>query len=133
MMTRPDIEQYHNIQMNNVEYPLKPDKMAIAKTIFALNNLPVKMHEILFSCYENVSHQYYQISFKRNNGIFEPLSINCDGLNEDMLNGNIRFIFIRINIIKSTNKVTMNHVNCVVIDKWKQYILYFEPMFVLRI
>jgi hypothetical protein len=50
-----------------------------------------------------------------------------------MNDNNIRFIYFRVNILKK--KITssiINHVNCIVIDKKRRFILYFEPTVIIR-
>ena len=96
----------------------KKDNLSINRVIFAMNNIPDIIHELLFK------QKYYHITLKLQLGQPE-LTHNLDGIHEDFENEEISHIYIRINIIIHDNP--MHHVNCVVIDRSKQFILLFEP------
>ena len=96
----------------------KKDTLSINRVIFAMNNIPDIIHELLFK------QKYYHITIKLQLGQPE-LTHNLDAIHEDFENDEITHIYIRINIIIPDNP--MHHVNCVIIDRSKQFILLFEP------
>jgi len=120
---------YKNINVDKDSYKL--DRKTSNQTIFALNNIPEKIHEVLFKGYHDVSHSFFQMTFKKVDGEYEPSSSSLGGLPKEIQNADVRFIFIRVNLIKSS--ASIQHVNCIIIDKEKRFILYFEPMVVLRL
>jgi len=125
----PSYRNIADVELSKDEYNL--DKKTERHIIFALNNIPEIVHEKLFKDYSDVSRNYHQVTFKKNNGVYEPASSQLATLSLDMHNNSIRFVFIRVNLIKSLRK--MNHVNCVIVDKRRKFVLYFEPMVVVRI
>lgn len=120
---------YRNLELSKNNNKL--DKKSIKQVIFALNNIPDKIHEHLFKIYDNVSKNYHQITYTKYRNTYEPSSSQLSHLSNDIRDASIRFIFIRINLIKNEN--LMNHVNCIIIDKKQKFILYFEPMAIIKI
>jgi len=103
----------------------KNSDACINKLIFALNNLPDILHRLIFKN-SNVSDELFQINIKNSdNQIFEMCN-TLDNINNFIINNKLRYIYIRINILKNQKK-GMNHVNCIIIDKYLKYILFFEP------
>lgn len=96
----------------------KRDRCSINKVIFAMNNIPDVIHNLLFS------QRYYHITIKLQLGQPE-LTHNLDMIYEDFDDDEITHTYIRINIIIPDNP--MQHVNCVIIDRSKKYMLIFEP------
>ncbi len=94
----------------------------INKTIFALNNMPDVVHHLLFGNKDNIAFNYYYIRLDIEK---KEIDHNLDLLESDMLNKDIRYIFIRLNLINSQNH--FNHVNGIYINKNKKYVLIFEP------
>lgn len=125
----PAYRNVADVELAKDKYKL--DKRTEKAIVFALNNIPGVVHQHLFKDYPDVSQNYHQITFKKDNGIYEPASSQLAMLSNDMHNESIRFVFIRVNLIKSLKK--MNHVNCVIVDKRRKFLLYFEPMVVVRI
>lgn len=106
----------------------KTDDVELNKIIFALNNIPDIVHGLLFNKKDNsdVCQKYFSITIKLENSKIAELYHNLDNINEFLANDNIRFIYIRLNILtNSTGK--MHHVNCIIIDKKSKYVLFFEP------
>lgn len=118
----------------------KKNDMEFSKVIFALNNIPHKIHEIIFP-EDNICHSYYQIylnKLKKQNNRYDYIldyhNIDYDKFIAELNDEAIRYLFIRINLLnkQKLNKFTMNHVNCIVIDKLEKYILIFEPTYNIR-
>ena len=101
-------ENFQNYKNNN----------EINKTIFALNNMPEIIHTLLFNNINNISNNYYYIRIRD-----QQVDHNLV-LYEDMIDQNIQYIFIRLNII---NNNSMNHVNGIIINKSQKYVLIYEP------
>jgi len=102
------------------------------KTIYALNNIPNKIHELLFGNIKDVSNNYYNIPIKKIDGKYKVASFDTAQFGLDMEDDSIRYVYIRINIIKKSGKRIMNHVNCIIIDKRRHFLLYFEPTVLIR-
>ncbi|AYV76897.1 MAG: hypothetical protein Barrevirus3_17 [Barrevirus sp.] len=99
----------------------------VNQTIFAINNMPNVVHNLLFCGYSTVSLNYYYCNLDlKDNSITHNL---INPFDTDLLNDTIKYIFIRINIIGS--KKLFDHVNGIYINKNKKYILIFEPKLVL--
>ena len=115
---------------NNDEFMIfKNNDIDINKVIFALNNLPDKIHNLLFNGNSEICNKYFYITIKIQNKKIIDLSHNLDDINDYLDNSNnTRYIFIRVNIINTLQNI-MQHVNCIIIDKVKKYILFFEPKF----
>lgn len=105
-------ESFHEYKNNN---------KLINKTMFALNNMPNEIYNLLFSQTLNISKNYYNIRLEQNKNIYHNLEL----LKDDMLNTDIEYIFIRLNIINSEKFI--NHVNGIIINKNKKYVLIYEP------
>lgn len=97
------------------------------KIIFALNNIPDKVFEMLFQDYRAICPKFYKLVFKTNDNTYN----NLDDIDKYMDDESIRYIYIRVDIIDNSKKI--NHVNCIIIDKIEKYILYFEPKYELVI
>lgn len=108
----------------NIPFPLKHKSYDINKVIFAINNMPHIIHNILFFDMKTVSQNYYYIRLDNS-----CLSHNLENLDKDMHNSEIEFIFIRLDLINKNKYI--NHVNGIYINKNKKYILIFEPKFEL--
>lgn len=104
----------------------------LSKTIFVINNIPSKVYNLLFNKYKNVSQIYFEMKFKKDKDQDILLSHNLVDFNNVVNKNNIRYIYLRINLIGYGWK-NMNHVNCIIIDKTKKYILYFEPTVNIKI
>lgn len=117
---KSDSEIQYNIPFDNTiiqEYDIN-------KTIFAINNMPDIIHKILFES-SQISPNYYYIRLNiKSNEINHNLTLDKDIENKD-----IRYIFIRLNLINEDQY--FHHVNGIYIDKIKKYILVFEPKFEL--
>lgn len=103
----------------------KPNNYDINKTIFALNNMPDIIHNLLFENDINVASNYYYI---RLDIVNKTIDHNLDLLKNDIDNDNIKYIFIRLNLV---NCKYFNHVNGIYINKSKYYTLIFEPKYEL--
>lgn len=99
------------------------------KVIYILNNLPSKVYNILYNKYDNVSDRYFQIILTKNNGEYDISHCKMVDFDNVLKDNLIRYVYIRVNL--DDNKY-INHVNCIVIDKIKKYILYFEPTVHIR-
>lgn len=111
-------EHFLNFKSNNDD---------INTVIYAMNNVPETVYHSLYSKYSDVSNKYLQIDLSKNNTMWQII-INMDFYkNFEILleNETCRFIFIRLNIINKNKQI--NHVNSVIIDKDKKYVLIFEP------
>lgn len=95
------------------------------KVIFALNNIPDIVQSILFNNHKNVADKYLCLTIKLNGNSIDEIYHNLQDINSYIDNHNIRYIYIRINLIHTKSK--MNHVNCIIIDKLQKYIFLFEP------
>lgn len=137
----PELNNYilpfniQNIDKNSEFQEFKDNDIEINKVIFTLNNLPDKVHNLLFSDNEEVCNEYFYITVKVKDRIqnqthkeIDEIFHNLDNINNHLFNDKIRYIFIRVNVIDAYHKV-MDHVNCIIIDKNKKYILFFEPKF----
>jgi len=121
------IKGYLYLDNNNNQYKIPFDKFSIPKhkninnTIFALNNMPETIHQLLFGNNGDIAFNYYYIRLDlQKNMVDHNLA-----LNDDMLNNDIKYIFIRLNLIN--NNSLFNHVNGIYINKNKKYILIYEP------
>ncbi len=120
---------FNTKEIDSEEFTIfKSNDMEINKVIFALNNLPDKIHNLLFSNNKEICDKYLYITIKIQNKKIIELSHNLDDINDYLNNNNIRYIFTRVNIINTLQNI-MQHVNCIIIDKIKKYILFFEPKF----
>lgn len=99
----------------------------INKVIFVLNNLPDISHKLLFKDNKNTANKYFHLTIKFNNDEFLESFHNLDSLEIYLNDANIRYIYIRVNIINIQDKI--HHINCIIIDKHKKYVLLFEPKF----
>jgi len=97
--------------------------------INALDNIPYIIHKLLFENDNEISSDYFQIYLIRKDKYFTVGHYSLNNLEENINNNNIRFIFIRLNLI--TNKI-INHVNCLIIDKINKRIYVFEPQHKLK-
>lgn len=112
-----------NISNDTLFDDFKNNDIEVNKIIFALNNVPDIIHQLLFT--ENyICNQYYFITLKMNPSKIINVHHNLSNITNDLIDDKIRYIYIRINIITDTQ---MHHVNCIVIDKKNKYILLFEP------
>lgn len=116
--------------INNDHFKEFQSNNDINKVIFALNNIPDVTQKILFKNNINIANQYLYLTIKMSNGSIDSIVHNLDNINEYMDDNAIRYVYIRINIINIGN--TMNHVNCIIIDKNKKYILLFEPKIIFQ-
>lgn len=116
----------NEIKKLNKYKSFKHNQNKINKIIFALNNFPSDIHTFIFSEYDYVCPKYYYITLQldKNHNITNLLH-NFEDLDDYLENHNIRFIYIRINLIQKNNII--NHVNCIIIDKQLGYLLIFEP------
>lgn len=111
----------------------KNDTINLNKVIFALNNIPDIVHKELFKNNFEVNKQYYSITIKLLSSEAVDIYHNIQNINDDIDDINTRYIFIRINLLQpKTFYNSMNHVNCIIIDKAKNIILIFEPQVKLR-
>lgn len=124
----------HDLTFNNPFSKFKDKKLKkfigndkkFNQVIFALNNTPNIIHENLFSKNIEICPKYFQITLKWNYGGYNYKSDNLDDLNYFIENESIRYIFIRVNLIETIRDI--NHVNCIIIDKFEKYVLFFEPL-----
>ena len=118
----------HNNIKNDYEFEeFKKNDIELNKIIFALNNIPDIVHSLIFR-EPSVCVKYYFITLKLNPSKIIDVFHNLDDINDNFIDENVQYIYIRINIIsKSLNNTNMHHVNCIVIDKLKKYVLFFEP------
>lgn len=100
-----------------------------SKLMFALNNIPNKIFNLLFNKYDNVCQEYYHVTMvkNKNSKIYQITQQNLDNINEHLINDSIRYIYIRIDLINNHRKGNIHHVNSIVIDREKKYVLFFEP------
>lgn len=104
-----------------------PDDIVLFnKILFVINNFPNVVHEILFSHYNYVSPTFYEMNL--NNNEITHNNINRIFL-QDMVDMNIRYLFVRINI---RNNGYMDHVNCMIVDKYQNVILVYEPQYKMK-
>jgi hypothetical protein len=107
------------------------------KVFYCLNNFPQIMHDIIINalCYSGhntMSHNYYTCIVKKSNNNyvydFEHLYRNNDRFISDLTDKSIRFIMIRI--CEPGNNaghiMTIGHITSIIIDKEKEYILFFD-------
>ena len=113
-----DIEEIEN-EKNFYEYQ---NNNEVNKTLFALNNMPEIVYQLIFKDMINVSPNYYYIRMDDQN-----INHNLETLKDDMLNDNIQYIFIRLNIIQHL----ISHVNGIIINKNQNYVLIYEPKVVM--
>lgn len=115
------------IKKSNNFRNFKDNEQELNKVIFFLNNMPDKVHSIIFNNYTNVCPTYYDITIllDQKNNICN-LMHNLEDIDKYLEDQGIRYIYIRINIL---GEVKMNHVNCIIIDKQEKYLLLFEPKF----
>lgn len=104
----------------------------IRYTIDMLNSAPQIVHSILFESYPQVCDKFYQIYFKYNykDKKYVLQYHNIISMSSKLDDPSVRYIYIRINLIKS---VKSSHVNSVIIDKQSKVIIYFEPMLNIRL
>ena len=102
----------------------KDDPGEFNKMIFALNNIPDKVFDLLFCDHDNICPKFYKIIFKKDVKL-DAFVTTFNNLDADIGNTNIRYVYIRVDIIDKYKKI--NHVNCVIIDRVEEYILVFEP------
>lgn len=126
--TYNDFDDYEiniNIKIDFEEFK----KYKTDKVLYVLNNMSSQVYSALYSRYNDVSDRYFQITLNNHDGYFDISHckmIDFDNvLNDDL----IRYVYIRVNL--DGNKY-IDHVNCIVIDKLKKYILYFEPTVHIR-
>ena len=103
----------------------KNNDTSLNKVIFALNNLPDKIHTLMFHNNKEICNKFFSITIKLKNQMIIGMHHSLDTINDHILDNNIRYIFIRINVIATQH--VMNHVNCIIIDKKNKYMLFFEP------
>lgn len=99
----------------------KDNDIAINKVVFALNNLPDKIHQIISNNDSRICSKYFYITLALNMGEINDIVHNLDDIEQY---NNFEYIFIRVNI--NTQNV-INHVNCIIIDNRKSNIIFFEP------
>lgn len=117
----------NNIKFSQEFKEFKKDDIGINKIIFALNNIPDIVHSLIFK-EPYVCKKYYYITLKLNLSKIIDVYHNLDDIHKHFTNETIKYIYIRINIIsKSPSNTNMHHVNCIVVDKIKKYVLFFEP------
>ena len=104
----------------------KNDDKDLNKVIFALNNLPENIHTILFNNNKEISNKFFYITLKLKNENIIDVFHNLNDINDQIINDDVKYILIRINIIDTLN-TKMDHVNSIVIDKHNKYMLFFEP------
>ena len=102
-------------------------KTSVNKVIYVLNNLPSKIFSLIFDRYKHVSNEYFQITMSKINNKYVVTHQQLIGFGNVMNDSDVRYLYIRINLVNKKGKYNMNHVNCIVIDKEMRYILYFEP------
>lgn len=122
----PDLSKYilpfnPNDILNTPEFKnFKSDTKELNKIVFALNNLPDTLHQIItkntFIC-----SQYYYITIYQTNNKTEIMH-NIDNIQNETDN----YVYIRINVINNSNN-KMHHVNCVIHDKINKTVLLFDP------
>lgn len=112
--------EFHNFKIKTID---------INKVMFALNNLPNVIHELLFKHRQDVCHHYYYITLNRNqNNEIIDIFHNIGDIKDQILNDEIKYIYIRINIVNINKKNNqMDHINCIICDKIHKTILIFEP------
>jgi hypothetical protein len=111
----------------------KTDPEEFNKMIFALNNIPDKIFDLLFQNNNDICPKFYKLVFimdPKLNTYVNTFS-NLYDLKEYIDNQYTRYIYIKVDIIDKTLKI--NHVNCIIIDKLEKYILVFEPKYKLMI
>lgn len=108
-------EDLDNFKDNSIEFN---------KMIFALNNIPDKVFDLLFCDYDNICPKFYKIIFKKDLKL-NTFVTTFNNLDEYINNDNMRYVYIRVDIIDKSKKI--NHVNCIIIDRINKYILIFEP------
>ena len=128
------MQQLDEIKKDLLYVDYKKDRSRINKTIFALNNMPEVIHTVLFknSNYLHICPKYFQMYYELNdNNKFVKKYANLTTLQVYLDDNALRYIYIRINLIENNKK--NDHVNSIIIDKKKKYILYFEPQCELRL
>lgn len=106
----------------------KDNDIEINKVIFTLNNLPDKVHSLLFRENSEICSEYFHVTIQLQYKEIKNISHNLANLSSHLTDNSIRYVFIRVNVIDASHKL-MDHVNCIIIDKKKKYILFFEPKF----
>lgn len=99
------------------------------KVIYALNNIPGTIYSLLLGDNVDVCQKYFQIYFKKGARKYQLTYNNLQNLDEYLDDGNIRYIYIRVALLDKN----IHHVNCIIIDKLRRYILYFEPKVILKV
>ncbi len=100
----------------------KDNPIEFNKMIFALNNIPDKVFDLLFCDHDNICPKFYKIIFKKDMKL-DTFVTTFNNLDEYI--DNERYVYIRVDIIDKSKKI--NHVNCIIIDRAEKYILIFEP------
>jgi len=140
---------YANSPLNSYKYNInefnnfKANNKKIGKVIYALNNFPDKMFDYVFKEYEDVANNFYTIDLHKHSGplckcselknmnnFCQTFTYNFDNFYYSYNNfvndlQTRRYIFIRINIHNTNNN---GHVNCIIIDKFREYILFFDSL-----
>lgn len=106
----------------NVQYitpsEMQPSDKSVSKShmMFILNNLPHVVHETMFLKYPQVCPKYYHIKI-----VNDEIIHHADDIDSAL--NLYRFIGIRVDIYKKT----IHHINMIILDTWREYVLYFEP------
>ncbi len=131
------LDKVANPELYNSYRVFKQDENEFSKLMFILNNMPAIVHKLLFDSYKNVCSDYFQITYHlsnpKDNDIGKStheIELSIDNFEELLKSTTIRYYYIRVNLMIPGE---MNHVNCIIIDKEKRYILYFEPMYNIRV
>lgn len=108
----------------------KKDASLINKVMFALNNMPDKVYSLLFNDNMQVCNKLFVITLKIKNKQIIDLQHNMDDIHLylepfGLDKMQIRYILIRVNIIDTTQNV-IQHVNCIILDKKRKYMLFFD-------
>lgn len=112
----------------------------VNKALFVLNNNLHYIMKKLFEKNSNVSKYYHQMSYSAESGNVLKLNFEYDDINTylskfklDINDPNIRYVFVKVNLFNNTLLPFMNHVNCIIVDKEKKHIMFFEPKYHLQL
>lgn len=90
-----------------------------------ISNYPKLIHELAFKNNINICPKYQYITLQKVNNGMNVIDSNFD---RDLIDDDrYRYIYIRVNI----ERPSINHVNCVIIDKFNKWVLIFEPKYSL--
>ncbi len=118
-----DTEEFQQFQTDDVEF---------SKAIFALNSMPEDVFWILFNDHTEIAQTHMHIYLTKNNGHYRCTHHTLESLDVEIDNPTVRYIYIRVNLVNANRKYGLDHVNCLIIDKERKYVLVFEPKSALQ-